>query len=219
MRQCPQCSTQCDEAHKFCPVCGFPIGKLAQSARRPAHRAHAAGRLRHPRAGGRRRHGPRLSRRADGARPHGRGQDHPPAPRRRRERRRPLHHRGPRREPPEPPELGRRHRLRQDRDGQLYIVMEYLRGKDLARVALRGGALPFRRIVDIMRQVLAALGEAHHLDIIHRDLKPENIVLEPMRSGRRLRQGRRLRPRQDEGGGAGRPASPARASSAARPTT
>jgi serine/threonine-protein kinase len=67
--------------------------------------------------------------------------------------------------------------------GQLYLVMEYLRGKDLARVVYEEGPLPFKRIVDIMVQVLAALGEAHHLDIIHRDLKPENIVLEPMRSG------------------------------------
>ncbi len=67
--------------------------------------------------------------------------------------------------------------------GQLYLVMEYLRGKDLARVTYEEGFLPFKRIVDIMVQVLAALSEAHHLDIIHRDLKPENIVLEPLRSG------------------------------------
>ena len=67
--------------------------------------------------------------------------------------------------------------------GQLYLVMEYLRGKDLARVTYEEGFLPFKRIVDIMVQVLAALGEAHHLDIVHRDLKPENIVLEPMRLG------------------------------------
>ena len=40
-----------------------------------------------------------------------------------------------------------------------------------------------RRIVSILKQVLAALSEAHHLDIIHRDLKPENIILEPMRTG------------------------------------
>jgi serine/threonine-protein kinase len=66
---------------------------------------------------------------------------------------------------------------------QLYLVMEYLRGKDLARVVYEEGFLPFKRIVDVLCQVLAALGEAHHLDIIHRDLKPENIVLEPMRSG------------------------------------
>jgi serine/threonine protein kinase len=66
---------------------------------------------------------------------------------------------------------------------QLYIVMEFLRGRDLARVAYEEGPLPFRRVVDILRQVLTALSEAHHLGIIHRDLKPENIVLEQLRSG------------------------------------
>lgn len=66
-------------------------------------------------------------------------------------------------------------------DNQLYLVMEYLRGRDLARVDYEDGPLPFKRIVDVMVQVLAGLGEAHELGIIHRDLKPENIVLEPMR--------------------------------------
>ncbi len=68
-------------------------------------------------------------------------------------------------------------------DGQLYLVMEFLRGKDLARVAYEEGPLSFRRIVNVLRQTLAALSEAHHLNIIHRDLKPENIILEPMRTG------------------------------------
>jgi tRNA A-37 threonylcarbamoyl transferase component Bud32 len=68
-------------------------------------------------------------------------------------------------------------------DGQPYLVMEFLRGKDLARVAYEEGPLPFARIIDVLRQVLAALGEAHELGIIHRDLKPENIVLEPQRRG------------------------------------
>jgi serine/threonine-protein kinase len=68
-------------------------------------------------------------------------------------------------------------------DGQLYLVMEFLRGKDLARVQYEAGSLTFRRTVSILRQVLAALAEAHHLEIIHRDLKPENIILEPVRSG------------------------------------
>src|ERR1700722_1971438 len=68
-------------------------------------------------------------------------------------------------------------------DGQLYLVMEFLRGRDLARVTYEEGALPFRRIVDVLRQVLAALAEAHSENIIHRDLKPENIILEPVRSG------------------------------------
>jgi len=68
-------------------------------------------------------------------------------------------------------------------DGQLYLVMEFLRGKDLARVQYEEGPLSFRRIVSILRQVLAALSEAHHLEIIHRDLKPENVILEPVRTG------------------------------------
>ncbi len=68
-------------------------------------------------------------------------------------------------------------------DGQLYLVMEFLRGLDLSRVAYEEGPLPFRRVVDILKQVLAALSEAHHLEIIHRDLKPENIIIEPLRQG------------------------------------
>ena len=68
-------------------------------------------------------------------------------------------------------------------DGQPYLVMELLRGKDLGVVAHEEGELPLPRIVDVLRQVLAALGEAHALGIIHRDLKPENIILQPQRRG------------------------------------
>ncbi len=68
-------------------------------------------------------------------------------------------------------------------DGQPYLVMEFLRGKDLARVAYEEGPLPFARIVEVLRQALAALSEAHDLGIVHRDLKPENIILEPLRRG------------------------------------
>ena len=42
---------------------------------------------------------------------------------------------------------------------------------------------PSARLVDVLRQTLAALEEAHALGIVHRDLKPDNIVLEPLRSG------------------------------------
>jgi serine/threonine-protein kinase len=68
-------------------------------------------------------------------------------------------------------------------EGQPYIVMEYVRGRDLGRIADTEGPLPLRRIVDVLRQTLAALEEAHALGIVHRDLKPDNIVLEPLRSG------------------------------------
>ena len=67
--------------------------------------------------------------------------------------------------------------------GQYYLVMEYLRGRDLARVVAEEGLLPFHRIIDILRQLLDALSEAHGLGVIHRDLKPDNIIVEPMRTG------------------------------------
>ncbi len=68
-------------------------------------------------------------------------------------------------------------------EGRLYMVMEYLRGRDLATVAHEEGPLELERIRDILTQTLAALEEAHHNGIIHRDLKPENIVLAPLRAG------------------------------------
>lgn len=67
--------------------------------------------------------------------------------------------------------------------GQPYIVMEFLRGRDLARVMMEDGLLPFSRIVNVLVQVLSALSEAHELGIVHRDLKPENVILEPLRRG------------------------------------
>ncbi len=68
-------------------------------------------------------------------------------------------------------------------DGQPYLVMEFLRGRDLAHVCFEQGNLPFYRIIDVLCQVLSALSEAHALGIVHRDLKPENVILEPMRRG------------------------------------
>lgn len=64
-----------------------------------------------------------------------------------------------------------------------YLVMEFLRGHNLAQVHATEGPFEFPRIVNVLKQVLLALGEAHELQIIHRDLKPENIVLEPLRRG------------------------------------
>jgi len=61
--------------------------------------------------------------------------------------------------------------------GQLYIVMEYLDGVDLARLTRRDGPMDPTRAARIMIQVLGALEEAHSVGIVHRDLKPENILL------------------------------------------
>ena len=64
-----------------------------------------------------------------------------------------------------------------DADGSLYIAMELLAGRDLARVIREEFPLPLPRIVRILSQVLSALDEAHAQGVIHRDLKPSNIML------------------------------------------
>jgi serine/threonine protein kinase len=183
MRQCPQCQTSCDDLHKFCPSCGFPIGKVAQSSEDPligrtlpggyvildlvgiggmgrVYRAEqtnlartVAVKIIHPHLVGEENAAARFITEARAASR--------------------LNH----------PNSVAVIDFGKTPDGQLYLVMEFLRGRDLARVAYEEGPLTFRRVVDVLRQVLAALSEAHHLEIIHRDLKPENIILEPLRTG------------------------------------
>jgi serine/threonine-protein kinase len=62
-------------------------------------------------------------------------------------------------------------------DGSLYIVMEFLEGRNMNRAVKRGGPMVSERAVTILIQVCGALQEAHSAGIIHRDLKPENIFL------------------------------------------
>ncbi|HET6921971.1 MAG TPA: protein kinase [Anaeromyxobacteraceae bacterium] len=69
----------------------------------------------------------------------------------------------------------------QAEDGTLFMAMEYLAGRDLARVIAEEFPLPEARIVRICAQILSALAEAHARGIIHRDLKPENVMIEPRR--------------------------------------
>ena len=62
-------------------------------------------------------------------------------------------------------------------DGQPFIVMEYIEGKNLRDVIAEEGPMTLTRVAAIIRQVASALDAAHRLGIVHRDIKPENIVL------------------------------------------
>jgi serine/threonine protein kinase len=65
----------------------------------------------------------------------------------------------------------------QEPDGLLYIAMEYLEGKTLFKILREEAPLAPGRIVDLSRQILAALAAAHEIGLIHRDLKPENVIV------------------------------------------
>ena len=66
----------------------------------------------------------------------------------------------------------------------LYLIMEYVRGQDLARILERDGALPWARAAPVLAQICGALQEAHELGIVHRDLKPENVLITRTTAGR-----------------------------------
>jgi serine/threonine-protein kinase len=69
----------------------------------------------------------------------------------------------------------------QAEDGTLFIAMEYLAGRSLAKVIVEDFPLDPARVVKIGSQILAALTEAHAVGILHRDLKPENVMVESRR--------------------------------------
>ncbi|GAA4536715.1 serine/threonine-protein kinase PknH/PknJ [Mycobacterium paraffinicum] len=62
-------------------------------------------------------------------------------------------------------------------DGQVFIDMRFIDGRDVGTVLSRTGPLPPPRAVAIVEQVAAALDAAHRAGVVHRDIKPENILL------------------------------------------
>jgi len=183
MRPCPQCGTACDPDHQYCPGCGFPVGSVVMDhgdklvgqtlpggyqvldllsvggmgrvyrAEQRALGRTVAVKVIHPHLLADENSIVRFMTEARAASQ--------------------LNH----------PNSVSVIDFGKTQDGQPYLVMEFLRGKDLARVSYEQGPLPFKRIADVLQQVLRALSEAHDLEIVHRDLKPENIILEPMRRG------------------------------------
>src|SRR6516165_5282812 len=66
-----------------------------------------------------------------------------------------------------------------EHEGQPYVVLAYIEGESLAtRLARQGRYQDPRQAVDLIRQLLEALGAIHGHGIIHRDLKPSNILLD-----------------------------------------
>jgi serine/threonine-protein kinase len=58
-----------------------------------------------------------------------------------------------------------------------YIVMELVTGNTLSEMIKEEGPLPYQRVIELTKQIAAALREAHRNHLIHRDVKPHNVML------------------------------------------
>ena len=57
-----------------------------------------------------------------------------------------------------------------------FLVMEVVEGETLEE-RLKKGALPIAQVLEIGRQIGAAIDAAHKAGVVHRDLKPGNVML------------------------------------------
>ena len=62
-------------------------------------------------------------------------------------------------------------------NGAPYVVMEKLRGADMAALLEQRTTIPPAEAIGYLLQACEGLSEAHGLGIVHRDLKPENLFL------------------------------------------
>ena len=62
-------------------------------------------------------------------------------------------------------------------DGQLFIVMELLRGENLRELRARVGEMDALAVVKIGLGICRALEVAHSFGVIHRDLTPSNVMV------------------------------------------
>lgn len=64
-----------------------------------------------------------------------------------------------------------------DEDGDMILVMEYLRGRSLYEVVRRGEVWCALDVAEVVNQAAAGLYAAHEAGIVHRDVKPSNLFL------------------------------------------
>jgi len=62
-------------------------------------------------------------------------------------------------------------------DGQPYLVMDFVRGRNLKDYVRINGPFPMDRFLRIAKGLAQAIEHAHSHEVVHRDLKPANIIL------------------------------------------
>ena len=65
-----------------------------------------------------------------------------------------------------------------EKDGFLYIVLEYIKHGNLFNFLRKNKKLPQDSLLNIFYQILTAIDYLHDKKILHRDIKPENILME-----------------------------------------
>lgn len=65
----------------------------------------------------------------------------------------------------------------QDREGRLFLVMEFVDGKPLKHYIMRGARLASRDVLALGLRVAQGLAAIHALGIVHRDIAPDNIMI------------------------------------------
>ena len=68
-----------------------------------------------------------------------------------------------------------------DKEGTVYVVMDYIQGLALDKILKEQGAQPQEKVIEWAKQLASALDYLHSMNppIIYRDMKPSNVMLQP----------------------------------------
>lgn len=63
------------------------------------------------------------------------------------------------------------------RNNTVYIIMEYIEGKNLANLIERDGRMHWNQAWEYMKPIAASLEALHRQNLVHRDISPDNIMI------------------------------------------
>jgi serine/threonine protein kinase len=69
------------------------------------------------------------------------------------------------------------HECGRSADGNLFVVMEFLKGRSLADIIRDDGPLEVRRTLRLCGQLVGALEAAHEMGVVHGDLRPHHVMV------------------------------------------